>query len=133
MSINKDVMSLSRHVTPFSRYSDSPDAYKIRVILTDAYSVGNKFLVFSNVKLTWASCPGFRFFVPLKMTEFILSSRNSALFCSPKTQRIASTTFDLPEPFGPTMPITSSLKCNIVSLAKLLKPFISSVFNLIFC
>src|SRR5690348_113626 len=41
---------------------------------------------------------------PLKMTSCIDSPRSADAFDSPSTQRTASMTFDLPQPFGPTMP-----------------------------
>ena len=122
-------MSFRRQVTPFRRYSLSPLRYKIRVILTILYSVGRIFLVFSKVSVTCAVLPSLRFLVPLKITLDILSKRNSLLFCSPRTQRIASTTLLLPDPFGPTIPMTSSLKLIIVSSAKDLKPLISKLLN----
>ena len=54
------------------------------------------------------------------------SERIIEVFCSPSTQRIASTMFDLPHPFGPTTPVIESLKLIVVFSGKLLKPFISS-------
>src|SRR5678816_2668906 len=41
---------------------------------------------------------------PLKITSCIDSPRNAEAFDSPSTQRTASMTFDLPQPFGPTIP-----------------------------
>ena len=38
------------------------------------------------------------------MTSCIDSPRSAEAFDSPSTQRTASITFDLPQPFGPTMP-----------------------------
>ena len=77
------------------------------------------------------SPPAFLDLVPLKITLDMVSRRNSFDFCSPSTQRIASTTLDLPEPLGPTIPMTSYLKLMIVSFAKLLNPLMLSCFNLI--
>src|SRR2546430_9069267 len=45
-----------------------------------------------------------RFTEPLKMTSCIESPRNAAARDSPSTQRTASMTLDLPQPFGPTTP-----------------------------
>src|ERR1700722_5339906 len=42
--------------------------------------------------------------------------------CSPSTQRIASTTFDLPHPFGPTTAVAPGLKLITVASRKDLKP-----------
>src|SRR5689334_8085392 len=47
---------------------------------------------------------GLRSPAPLKMTSCIDSPRSAEAFDSPSTQRTASMTFDLPQPFGPTMP-----------------------------
>src|SRR3989344_4730847 len=44
----------------------------------------------------------------------------------PKTKHRASVMFDFPEPFGPTTTLTCLSKGILVSLAKLLKPFIIS-------
>ena len=41
---------------------------------------------------------------------------------SPITQRIASSTFDLPQPFGPTMPVSPSSTRSSAGSTKLLKP-----------
>src|SRR6185503_11451995 len=46
--------------------------------------------------------------------------------CSPRTQRTASETFDLPQPFGPTIAVTPGSKARPVLSAKDLKPWSSS-------
>ena len=52
-------------------------------------------------------CPsGLRPSVPLKITSAISPPRKALADCSPSTQRIASDTFDLPHPLGPTMAVT---------------------------
>ena len=51
--------------------------------------------------------------------------------CSPKTKRIDSATFDLPEPFGPTIEVIGALKSSVVFLANDLKPESSSRFSII--
>ena len=48
---------------------------------------------------------GERFFEPWKMTSFISPPRRFLTFCSPSTQAMASATFDLPQPLGPTMAV----------------------------
>ena len=122
-------MSFRRQGVPLRRYSLSPERYRSRAMLTSRYSVGRRFLVFSKVRVTLETPPGLRFLVPLKMTEVILSRRSSRLFCSPSTQRTASTMLDLPEPFGPTIPMTSFSKLMTVWSANDLKPFISRVLS----
>ena len=46
---------------------------------------------------------GGRLAVPLKMQSDMRSARRSLWLCSPRTQEMASTMFDLPQPLGPTM------------------------------
>src|SRR5436190_24149879 len=53
---------------------------------------------------TEARPTGWRSPAPLKITSCIDSPRSADAFDSPSTQRTASITFDLPQPFGPTMP-----------------------------
>ena len=48
--------------------------------------------------------------------------RNDFADCSPKTQRIASATFDLPQPFGPTIHVTPSPNLISALSANDLKP-----------
>ena len=45
---------------------------------------------------------------PLKITSSIESPRSCLALCSPMTQRIASETFVLPQPLGPTTPVMPS-------------------------
>src|SRR5947209_18751348 len=65
---------------------------------------------------------GLRPSVPLKMTSDISPPRSALADCSPKTQRIASETLDLPQPLGPTMAVTPGWKFREVLSAKDLKP-----------
>ena len=53
------------------------------------------------VSVTSARPSGGRSAVPAKMTSSILPPRSALAPCSPSTQAIASTTLDLPDPFGP--------------------------------
>src|SRR5690348_14860484 len=59
---------------------------------------------------------------PLKMTSAISPPRRLLALCSPRTQRTASTIFDFPDPFGPTMPVTPGANSNVVLSANDLKP-----------
>jgi len=59
---------------------------------------------------------------PLKITLSILSLLKLLTRCSPSTQRIASTIFDFPEPFGPITQAIPSLNFNLVLFAKDLNP-----------
>jgi hypothetical protein len=65
--------------------------------------------------------------VPLKMQSAMRPARSDLLLCSPNTQEIASTTFDLPQPFGPTMQVVPEpLKVTVVRSKNDLKPTIST-------
>ena len=88
-----------------SRYSLSPERKILRVIVTSEYSVGRIPLSLTSVIETSDIPIGLRWRVPLKITFSILSIRSVVVFCSPRTQRIASTIFVLPHPFGPTIPV----------------------------
>src|SRR3954466_6971205 len=59
---------------------------------------------------------------PAEMTSFIFPPRNDFAPCSPSTQAMASTTLDLPEPFGPTTQVIPGSKRSVVDDAKDLKP-----------
>jgi len=131
-SLYKDMLTKASYIKPSGNHLRRLNVL-VGMICSCMKTKSSKFLVFSNVSDTCAKPPGFRLFVPLKITLDIWSSRNSLLFCSPSTHRIASTTFDFPDPFGPTIPITSSEKLITVSFAKLLNPFISRLFNRIAC
>src|SRR6202046_5191675 len=59
----------------------------------------------TSVSVTSAIPKGGRLAVPLKMQSDMRSARSILWLCSPSTQEIASTTFDLPQPLGPTMQV----------------------------
>src|ERR1700733_60359 len=56
------------------------------------------------------------------MRSSALLPRNRVGACSPSTQRIASTTFDLPHPLGPTTAVAPGLKLITVASRNDLKP-----------
>ena len=58
----------------------------------------------------------------LKITLSIESDRSTDVLCSPNTHLIASTTFDFPQPFGPTTAVTPFENLILVLLANDLKP-----------
>src|SRR5688572_2728445 len=74
------------------------------------------------VRDTSAMPRGFRPSAPLKMTSHISPPRRALADCSPRTHLIASETFDLPQPLGPTMADTPGWKLRAVLSAKDLKP-----------
>ena len=59
---------------------------------------------------------------PLKMTSVISAPRRLFARWSPRTHLSASTTFDLPHPLGPTIPVSEESKSNSVRSANDLKP-----------
>src|SRR3954470_23250814 len=81
------------------------------------------------VRVTSARPSGARPAVPAKMTSSILPLRSAFAPCSPSTQDMASTTLDLPEPFGPTTHVMPGSKRSVVADAKDLKPFTVRVFR----
>src|SRR5574340_1253612 len=77
----------------------------------------------SMVRVTSARPSGARPAVPAKMTSSILPPRSALAPCSPITQVRASTTFDLPEPLGPTTQVMLGSNRRVVADAKDLNPF----------
>src|SRR3954468_21466944 len=76
----------------------------------------------SIVSTTSARPNGGRPAVPAKMTSSIFPPRSDLAPCSPRTHEIASTTLDLPEPFGPTTQVMPGSKRSVVEDANDLKP-----------
>src|SRR6201992_1833597 len=76
----------------------------------------------SMVSVTSARPSGGREVVPAKTTSSILPPRSDLAPCSPMTQDRASTTLDLPEPFGPTTQVMPGSRRSVVAEAKDLKP-----------
>src|SRR5215510_2591043 len=68
---------------------------------------------------------------PLKMTSLISPPRRLLALCSPRTQRTASTIFDLPDPFGPTIAVTPAGKSKSTRSAKLLNPTNCNRFSMV--
>src|SRR5215475_14552258 len=122
-------MSSSRQLSPLISYSLSPDRYIRRVIDTSVYSIGRALSELSIVSVTSARPSGGRPAVPAKMTSSIFPPRSALAPCSPSTQAIASTTLDLPEPFGPTTQVMPGSKRMVVAEAKDLKPFSVRLFR----
>src|SRR3954468_21228603 len=85
--------------------------------------------VLSIVRVTSARPSGGLPGGPAKMTSSILPPRRLFAPCSPMTQLRASTTFDLPEPFGPTTHVMPGSSRSVVADAKDLKPFTVRVFR----
>ena len=58
---------------------------------------------------------------PWKITSSILAPRSRRARCSPSTQRTASDTLDLPQPFGPTMAVTPGSKISVGGIGERLE------------
>src|SRR5215831_17029140 len=85
--------------------------------------------VLSMVRVTSARPSGGREEVPAKTTSSIRPPRRGLTPCSPMTQEKASTTFDLPDPFGPTTQVMPGSNRNVVAEAKDLNPRRVRVFR----
>ena len=115
-------MSSKRVVSPFNWYSLAPFLKRILEIVTSVNSIGSVPDVLSIVTETSARPSGARPEVPAKITSSIFPPRSDFAPCSPITQERASTTFDFPEPFGPTTQVMPGSKLSEVAEAKDLNP-----------
>ena len=121
-------MSRNRQPILFRKYSEPPSRKTRRVTVTSLKStvipaaLSCSVSTSPKVRLTSAMPIAFRPSVPLKMTSAISPPRSALADCSPKTQRMASETLDLPQPFGPTMAVTPGWKFSDVLSANDLKP-----------
>jgi len=115
-------MSSSLHWLPLIAYSEPPERNNVRLIVTSEYSIGSAPSELSIVSATSARPSGGRPAVPAKMTSDMLPPRSVLAPCSPITQARASTTFDLPEPFGPTTHVIPGSNSRVVAEAKDLNP-----------
>src|ERR1700730_2488321 len=84
-----------------------------------------------SVSVTSARPSGGLLAVPLKMQSDIRSARRDLWLCSPRTQEMASTIWDLPQPLGPMMQVSPlPLKVICVFSQNDLKPTSSTLRNL---
>ncbi len=121
-------MSRRRHCDLLISYSLSPLRKSRRVMVISpkpAYCGGTRRPSFWKVSETSAMPVAGRLSLPAKMTSSMARPRRCFALCSPIAQRMASTTLDLPQPFGPTTPVTPSSKEKTTRSAKDLKPEIS--------
>src|SRR5712691_6704533 len=81
------------------------------------------------VRVTSARPSAGRPAVPAKTTSSILPPRSGLTPCSPITQENASTTLDLPDPFGPTTQVIPGSKRSEVAEANDLNPRKVRVFR----
>ncbi len=101
----------------------------MRVMVTSDRSMGSLPDALSMVSETSARPSGGREEVPAKMTSSILAERSERGPWAPSTQVTASTTLDLPLPFGPTTTVIPGSNSNTVGSAKDLNPFMLSDFK----
>ena len=74
-----------------------------QLLLEDAYQRRSLGLKLHLEKLIREDLPALHPESPLKIQSDMRSARSILWLCSPNTHEIASTTFDLPHPLGPTM------------------------------
>ena len=105
-----------------TRYSLSPLRKIVR--LTSISDIGTAILpaALSMTSFTSAMPRAGREGVPAKMTSAMCPPRRARAPCSPSAQLIASTRFDLPDPFGPTITLTPGMNSRTVLSANDLKP-----------
>ena len=103
-------------------YSLSPDRHSVRVTVTSLNSTGMIPAVLSMVSDTSARPSAVRLSVPAKMTSSIFWLRTAEGAWAPRTQPMASTTLDLPDPFGPTTTVTPGCSSKVAGSANDLKP-----------
>src|SRR6201987_3630616 len=115
--------SIKRQLVPLISYSLPPSRNIRRGIDTSEFLIGSALSELSIVTVTSARPSGARDDVPAKMTSSILPPRRLLALCSPITQVSASTTFDFPDPLGPTTHVMPGSKRRVVGEAKDLKPF----------
>ncbi len=87
-------------------YSLSPVRNRVRLTVTSVNSIGNRPDELSRVSITSARPRAGRLAVPAKITSSIFWLRTALGAWAPSTQAMASTTLDLPDPFGPTTTVT---------------------------
>ena len=107
---------------PLIEYSLSPERNRVRVMVTSARSAESLPELLSMVRETSARPRAGRLAVPMKMTSSIFAERTVRGPWAPSTQATASTTLDLPLPFGPTTTVTPGSNSSTAGSAKDLNP-----------
>ena len=122
-------MSSSRQGAPFIEYSLSPLRNSVRAMVTSPNSTGSSPDELSMVRETSARPRAARVAVPAKMTSSIFWDRTELGAWAPSTHAMASTTLDLPLPFGPTRTVTPGSISSVAVSANDLKPLMDSRFR----
>jgi hypothetical protein len=107
---------------PPMRYSLSPERKIARLTSISLIGTGMTPAELSITSFTSAMPRAARLELPAKITSAIWDPRRARGPCSPRTQEIASTRFDFPDPLGPTMTETPGLNSRTVLSANDLKP-----------
>src|ERR1700741_1663603 len=124
-------VSVKLDVSLFSVARDAESTAQSDVALSITKRAASASSGSSIVMVTSASPSGGRLVVPLKMQSAMRSARSDLWLCSPRTQEMASTTLDLPHPFGPTIQVVPfPLKVTTVRSQNDLKPTISTLRSL---
>ncbi len=119
---NNSSTSRKRTAEPLILYSFTPSRWTSRETATSSKSTPN--LRSSLLKTTVATARAARgsLSLPFQIKSSPFLPRSDFIDCSPNTQRKASATLLLPEPFGPTTPTIGASKRRVVFLANDLKP-----------
>src|SRR5262249_5028049 len=80
-----------------------------------------------TLRLTSAIPRGWRDWLPAKITSSMDAPRRLLALCSPRTHEMASEMLLLPQPLGPTIPVTPPLKSSSCLSQKDLNPTISTL------
>src|SRR6266436_6766300 len=121
------VVSVKLDVSTFSLTREAESVAESDAALSITKRAASASSASSIVMVTSASPSGGRLVVPLKMQSAMRSARSDLWLCSPRTQEMASTTLDLPQPLGPTMHVVPDpLNVTTVRSQNDLKPRIST-------
>src|SRR5262249_14207883 len=124
-SANSSCTSRARTSRPLIRYEEPSPRVMRRPTSSTGLSLkakGASRALLSRVSTTSARFRPGREAEPAKITSSISPPRSRLAEPSPMTQRKASTRFDLPQPFGPTMPVRPGSIASSVGSTKDLKP-----------
>ena len=123
VSESASITSTRRQRAPFSLYSPSPERSRRRTIEISENSLASAPDALSITTSTSAADREGSPWPPAKITSCIVCPRTASGDCSPSAHSTASVTFDLPDPFGPTITETPGVKSSFVRSGKDLNPF----------
>src|SRR5690606_4933675 len=115
-SAKTSATSLARTSRPLTRYA-LPAPRSIRRVTCSSSPSSSTASSTTSVKSRGGRCA-----VPAKITSSIPPERIDFAEVSPMTRRIASSRFDLPQPLGPTTPVSPGSMRSSAGSTKLLKP-----------